>query len=258
MSIAGVAPGAACDADAPCTIGERTYQVALPEGEGPHPAVMLLHGFGGSGAGILRMRGTVEAFRAAGWAVVAPDGLPREGGNGRRWSFRDEAGLADDDFLRAVRDDLGRHGIDEARIVLSGFSNGAFQVAYLACRDPGAFAFYAPVAGGFWRPHPDACAGPVRLLQTHGWADSTVPLEGRPLRGGTWVQGDVFEGLALFRRANGCTWDAPSSYGTEGRYQLRRWDCDEGAALEMALHPGGHGIPAGWADLLLGWVARTE
>ena len=50
--------------------------------------------------------------------------------------------------------------------------------ATVKLRVPGAAA-YAPVAGSFWRPHPDmeACAGPVDLLHTHGWRDKTVPLD---------------------------------------------------------------------------------
>jgi polyhydroxybutyrate depolymerase len=224
-------------------------------------AAILLAGMGGApasacGAGILRLGGTVEALTARGYAVVAPDGQPRDGG-GLRWSFRgpSETSPRDDDaFLAEVLADAAeRHGIDTTRSILAGFSNGGFLATYLACRDPDAFAAYAPVAGGFWRPHPDGCVGPVRLLHTHGWRDSTVPLEGRPLGGGQVVQGDIFEGLAVFRRANGCTWDDPDGYGTTGDFQRRRWECVEGAALELALHPGGHGIPPGWAEMMLDW-----
>ena len=243
----------------PCAVAAGTYRVALPGGEGPHPAVVFLHGFGGSGRGTLGMRGTVDAITARGYAVLAPDGLPFEpGGTRGSWSFlpepvrprrRDEAA-----FLADVVADAGaRYAVDGERVILAGFSAGGFMVSYLACERPDAFAAYAPVSGGFWRPHPDACAGPVRLLQTHGYRDGTVPLEGRPLRDGAFVQGDIFEGLGLWRRANGCRWDDPDRYGERGPFLVRIWDCGAGSALEFALFDGGHGVPPGWADMTLDW-----
>lgn len=236
----------------PCAAGGLDYRIVLPEGDAPHPAVMMLHGFGGSGEGVMRMRGLVEGLRARGWAVIAPDGRPREDGPGRRWIFRGPD--RDDDALRAVRDDAARHGVDPSRVMLAGFSNGGFMATYLACRDPGAFRWFAPVAGGFWRPHPARCAGPVRLLHVHGWADRTVPLEGRPLGNGARLQGDVLEGLAILRAANGCGRPDPTAAWVDGGVLRRRWDCAEGAALELVVHPGGHAVPSGWATLAVDWA----
>ena len=39
--------------------------------------------------------------------------------------------------------------------------------------------------------------GARKLIHLHGYADRTVPLEGRGI--GNWHQGDVFEGLAVRR-----------------------------------------------------------
>ena len=181
------------------------YRVALPDRPAPpsgHPAVMFFHGAGGS-AQALGNAAMVDAFIARGYAVIAPDGLPRPGSRfGPGWSFHPlRAKLRDERaFAREVLDDAAaRFGVDRNRILLSGFSIGGSLVWYLACADPGLAAAYAPVAGAFWRPHPEmgSCAGPVRLLHTHGWRDETVPLEGRPLRGGEILQGDVFHGLEI-------------------------------------------------------------
>ncbi|WP_179379973.1 alpha/beta hydrolase family esterase [Jannaschia marina] len=250
----------ACTRDGPvCEVPLGAYRVALPDAGGAVPAVLFLHGAGGTGRGVLGMTGTVEAITARGYAVIAPDGLPwRSGRTGGIWTFRrdlvretprDEAAF----FAEVIADAADRHGIDPDRVILAGFSAGAFMVTYLACETPGAFPAYAPVSGGFWRPHPEACAGPVRLFHTHGWRDGTVPLEGRPLRGGQWLQGDIFEGLALFRAANGCARPDPTGHATTGEFLRRSWDCDEGSALEFALFPGGHGVPAGWAEMMLDW-----
>lgn len=245
-----------CGGDIPCRIDGGQYYVVLPEDATNAPSVIFLHGFGGSGAGSMRQTAMVAAMTRRGYAVIAPDGQPRDGAGGLRWDFRGTSAERrnEDAFLRDVlADAAARHGLDPDRSVLSGFSNGAFQVAYQACRSPGDFAAYAPVSGTFWRPQPESCAGPVRLLQTHGWRDGTVPLEGRPLGGGRVEQGDVFAGLALWRDTNGCDRDDPTGHSQTGQFLRREWTCAEGATLEMALFPGGHGVPQGWAEMMLDW-----
>jgi len=135
-------------------------------------------------------------------------------------------------------------------VALGGFANGAFLTAYIACDHPGSFAAYLPVSGGFWRPHPEGCAGPVRLFQTQGWADEVVPIEGRPLRDGELLQGDIFYTLRLFREAGGCDMMRPDAIAMGDAFWRRSWTaCAPGASIEFALHPGGHGVPPGWADM---------
>ena len=253
---AGAGAAQACQGvDSVCETVDGTYRIVLPD-VAEAPSVLLLHGAGASGAAMMRMREVVDTITGRGYAVIAPDGLGRAGRNGGFWSFRpdDTERRNDAAFLAQVVDDaVSRHGIDPERVILAGFSNGAFLTTAIACRTPGAFAAYAPIAGGFWRPHPERCAGPVRLLQTHGWSDGTVPLEGRPLGGGRYLQGDIVEGLALFRAANACETPAPTSYAQSGPFLRRAWACTPGSALEFALHPGGHRVPEGWADLTLDW-----
>ncbi|GIT92027.1 hypothetical protein JANAI62_24840 [Jannaschia pagri] len=255
------AAGQACGRDGPaCDTPLGTYRIALPEtAESLHPAVLFLHGAGGTGRGVLRMTGTVSALTARGYAVIAPDGLPwRTGQSGGIWSFlpddqrpalRDEGAF----FAEVIADAAEVHGVDPDRVLLAGFSAGGFMVNYLACETPDAFPAYAPVSGGFWTPLPEACAGPVKLFHTHGFRDSTVPLEGRPLRDGLWLQGDIFAGLALWRETNQCNWPDPDGYQTTGAFQRRHWDCAAGSELEFALFPGGHGVPEGWADMVIEW-----
>lgn len=253
------AAAAACDAaDAGCAIDGGTYRIEVPPGDtGPRPAVIMLHGFGGDGRGVLRNRGLVDRALARGYAVIAPDGLPRPGRPGRSWSFhplrpalRDETA-----FLKAVADDAAaRFGLDRARMLLAGFSIGGSMVSYVACTDPGAFAAFAPVAGSFWRPHPAACAGPARLLHTHGTADRTVPLEGREVSSGL-RQGNVFEAMEIWRAAFGCTGAARDR--RIGIFAVQAsTDCAPGGELVLALHDGAHGIPESWAGLALDWFER--
>lgn len=248
---------AGCGADpAPCEMPEGQYHIALPEQTTNAPLLVFLHGHGGAGSGTISNRALVEPFLARGWAVAAPEGLARRAGGPKSWNFypgwagRDETG-----FLTGVaRDAADRFGLSPDRIVLGGFSAGGFMVSYLACAQPEAFAAYLPVAGGFWRPHPDTCAGPVRLLHTHGWTDRTVPLEGRRL-GPSFVQGDILAGMEIWRDANRCDGHKPSGFRTTGPVMRRYWDdCAPGSALELALWPGGHRLPPGWSDMVMDWI----
>lgn len=255
---------AACSRDTACKVDERAYYVALPENtEQPTATVVFIHGWGGSGKGALRNSGMVSSFLERGWAVLAPDGVPREGRTGRSWGFHPNSGRQDDEIahLTSVRDDaIARFGLDPERVVLAGFSIGGSMVAYTACLNPAAFAAYAPIGGNFWRPHPTECNGPVRMLHTHGWTDGTVPLEGRVVNGlpaddpKAFAQGDIFHALSVWRETNKCTHLKADRFVTEGHFWRRIWDrCAQDSALELAIYPGGHRIPQGWVDLVVDW-----
>lgn len=261
-----LAPAAAAECggpDQPCLVEFGQYHVAAPdrhEGDAARPIVVHFHGAGASGAAVLRdLGGMVEPFIARGYVVVAPNGLVPPGRNGGSWSFGVRPPLRDElAFIRQVLDDvtLRFHG-DRSRVLLTGFSIGGSLVWYLACAAPQEFAAYAPLAGGFWRPHPADCAGPVKLLHTHGWRDQTVPLEGRPLRAGL-SQGDIFEGLQLWRQKNGCTAIRPDEFRTDGYFWHRTWTtCAPGTALELALFPGEHEMPLQWAPMALDWFEQV-
>lgn len=255
------APASADCAGAPgaCETASGAYHVALPEGaEGPVPALVFLHGWGSSGEGMMAGMGIDETAAARGWAVIAPRGQPRgEGRSGYSWAFhpdRREGARDEAAFLReVVADAVERYGVDPERVVLGGFSIGGSMASYVACEDPGAFAAYVPVGGSFWRPHPEACAGAVRLLHTHGWRDTTVPLEGRTVGSG-FTQGDVFDAMRIWREANGCDEIRADRFSAEDGFWRRAWDrCAPGTALELALFDGGHGVPPGWTEMALDW-----
>jgi polyhydroxybutyrate depolymerase len=241
----------------PCRLPDGTYHIVLPDGvTGKVPAILFLHGYGGEGAGTLRNTGMVDRMLRRGYAVIAPDGQPRDNGNGRSWDFHPDRPATRDEtaFLIAVADDAAAtFGLDRDRMLLSGFSIGGSMTSYVACQAPRAFAAYAPVAGSFWRPHPDACQGPVRLLHTHGTADETVPMTGREIMP-DFVQGNVFEAMEIWAQTNGCASASADETRTQEIYEIRhRTGCLPGTDLTFALHPGGHSIPKGWADLARDW-----
>lgn len=262
LAWAGLAAADCGPAAGACEIDGGSYHAVVPSGPAKG-AVVFLHGWGGTGEGSLRMREMVETFTRRGYVVIAPDGTPMRGPDRLRWAFRASPTAKRDDqaFLAAVKaDGAARFGFDPSRVLLAGFSNGAFMTTYIACRDPDAFAAYAPVGGTFWRIQPEKCAGPVKLLQTHGWSDTTVPLEGRMVRGSdardpaSFVQGDVFAALDLWRTTNGCVRFNPDMSETDGTFWRRVWEaCAANSALELAIHPGGHSVPEGWAQMAIDW-----
>lgn len=251
------------DQPGPCKIALGEYHIARPPGlEGNLPAVMFLHGYGSNGAQTMKNTGMVDAILARGYAVIAPSGRDELGNEGRDWSFHPDFHEARDEtvFLRSVLDDAAtKYGIDRDQVLMAGFSIGGSMTAYAACEDPTLARAYAPVAGNFWRPYPARCAGPVRLLHTHGWSDSTMPLEGRILGeadgAATQVrQGDVFTSMEIWRATNGCNQMAADEFRIQGVFWHRKWRrCTPGSALEFVLWPGTHAVPAGWADMALDW-----
>jgi len=247
-----------------CAAPLGTYFVAQPEtlSDAPRPAVLFFHGGGGWGSRIFTMRAEMTAdFTRRGYVVLAPNGMKRPGSRfGPGWSFipqfppvRDEAA-----FTREILADAAkRFNVDPGRVLMAGYSIGGSLTTYLACSDPSLAAAYAPVAGGFWRPQPEDCAGPVKLLHTHGWRDQTVPLEGRPLRNGV-EQGDIHATLAQWRTENHCTRYRADAFITDGPFWRRIWThCAPGTALEFALHSGGHEVPKAWANLAMDWFEKV-
>ena len=253
-----------CSSTTPCTIEGGEYFIAKPDAAtGDTPSIFFIHGFGSSGEGIFKNTGIVKAVLSRGYALIAPSGMKMENRNGRSWSFHPNGRKKRDEiaFINAVKQDaIKNHGIDGDKALLAGFSIGGSMTSYLACAAPESFKAYAPVGGSFWRPHPTTCKGPVKLLHTHGWTDGTVPLEGRFLGApakdavGSVAQGDVFHAMQIWRETNDCVHMKADRFVTKGPFWRRIWDrCAPDSALELALFPGGHIIPPGWADIAIDW-----
>lgn len=253
----------ACGSQAePCKVALGEYHAAvpataLPPGE-KRPAVLFFHGAGGGGDAVLAADSVLKPFVDAGYVVLGPTGLVMQGSRyGRGWSFLPDAPQQRDELAFAQQvlgDAAARFDIDRKRVLVGGFSIGASLTWYLACRQPDLGAAYAPLAGNFWRPHPTKCAGPVDILQTHGWRDEVFPLEGRQL-GPNHAQGDVFEGLQLWRATDGCKTTRPDAVEVHGPVWQRSWtNCESGRQVSLVLHAGGHeDPPKEWAGLARRW-----
>lgn len=239
-------------------VASGTYRAVTPtgwDGRRKLPLVLYIHGYGQSSADVTDDQALVEAVTGSSAMLIVPDGLDR------RWSFAGSPSQGARDeiaFLRAVLTDAERRWpIDESRVIAAGFSIGGSVVWDLACHAGEGFAAFLPVSGDFWLPYPQGCeSGPVNLRHIHGMNDQTVPMGGRPLRGGRFTQGDIGKSLAILQQTDGCGAEADH---IEQQRELKCWiwsSCASGKRLELCLHSDGHMMKAQWLRDGIAWAFR--
>ncbi|MEM8792638.1 MAG: hypothetical protein AAGE80_13545 [Pseudomonadota bacterium] len=250
-------------ADIPCKVGQRIYHIALPEGDGPFPVIVMMHGSKGSGARIISgplRRAALER----GYGLIAPTALDVQyagGETGTGWIFEGRRGTRDDyQFTRnTISDAVARFPVDPDRIILSGFSNGATFAWYFACastRLP--FSSVATLGGTLARGRPESCGRRTprfSLLHGHGDRDLVLPIEGEEPKDG-WIGWESAEKSlqTLLSKAN-CR---GGTEGVSGRFALELWsECANGQRFGFATFSGGHEIPPGWFDLVIDWSEGT-
>lgn len=246
LAVTACLPGAAdaCTSTSACEVGNGVYRIVLPQepiGRDKIGAIFFFHGFTGSALETVTTSELVDVASKEGVALVAAEGL------GGRWSLpgvgepqRDEIAYVE----RVVADAVLRFNLDPERLMASGFSLGGSMVWYLACRIPGRFAAFAPIAGAFWEPIPESCAGArPPMIHFHGLSDATVPIAGRQVRSGR-RQADVYKSLALFAPA--CELPSRAEAKVDPLSCRVSSGCPGEARLELCLHPGGHDLNAEW------------
>jgi polyhydroxybutyrate depolymerase len=172
----------------------RVYHLHLPpayDGQTAFPLVIVLHGGGGNGPAMAYGTAFQAKADAEGFVVVFPTGQ-RAADGGNYWNANDatsdpvKAELTGDDvaFLAALIDHLTAElAIDEGRIYVTGFSNGAAMTHRLACALSDRIAAAAAVASAL----SVACdpVSPVSVLQMIGLDDphfvdgGTIEIDGQ-------------------------------------------------------------------------------
>ncbi len=252
--------------------GDRPANVVTPrdyDRETPTPLLVLLHGYGASGAIQDLYFGTTRAARDRGWLLVLPDGTMD--GSGRRfWNASTAccnfAGSTVDDvtYIRGLIEEMKEHfNVDASRVYLLGHSNGGFMAYRMACDAADVVTAVASLAGAA-EGDETLCdpARPISVLQIHGTADATIAYTGGGFGGATYPGArDSVEGYAA--RA-GCTdselgenidftSDIPGDETT-----VRTWTaCDAGLGAELWSIAGGSHIPAladGAIERTLDWL----
>lgn len=137
--------------------GTRSYWVRVPDGYDParsYPLLVTMHG-GVSGAGVDAGEGNLSM-----WDSYLPEDWKRDFilmSPSARSESDDEARIADEDMwwgtvgmtnvLGALREVKSRYNVDDNRVFVSGFSDGASGTFSFAARRPDAFAGFFPLSG---------------------------------------------------------------------------------------------------------------
>lgn len=162
---------------------ERTAIIVNDAPNDPkRPAVLVLHGGMGSAAQMREKSGFDSVAAANSFVAVYPQGT-NIGGKRHAWNtgyllrrqIRDTDDIA---YLDALIDRLVQvHGVDPARIFMTGGSNGGMMTFLYAVKRPERLAAAAPVVASMFtfgvKP-----ASPVPMLIINGAKDKEVPLEG--------------------------------------------------------------------------------
>ena len=243
----------------------RTYRLFVPRGGAqPAPLVFVLHGGGGTGAGMeaLALGRLTDLAEREGFVIAYPDAFRRQWNDGRKDAPTAAARRNIDDvaLISALIDAIsGDTAIDPARVFAAGLSNGAMMALRLGCDLADRLAAVAAVAGHVAKDHAPVCAParPVSVLVMNGTADPLVPYGGGPVmfagRGRGMLVG-TNETMAIFRAHNDCG-EAPVSEaladrdpGDGVRIEKSTWaDCGGGSEVALyRMENAGHVWPGGF------------
>jgi pimeloyl-ACP methyl ester carboxylesterase len=177
--------------EAPDIISHNTRLNAvfyLASGAGPHPVVLLLHGFPGNEQNM----DLAYAIRRAGWNVLVPHYRGSWGSDGK-FSFSNaiedtQSAIA---FLRDP-DNTKKYRTDPAKIAIVGHSMGGFLGLYATAHDP---AILGMAAISAWNLGPSA-ARPETPARTKSFHDASPRLAGT-----------TPEGMLAEAKQNSAKWD---------------------------------------------------
>jgi polyhydroxybutyrate depolymerase len=153
------------------------------------PLVVLLHGYGATGAmqeSYMKFESVAETNK---FILVYPDGTVDSSGR-RFWNATDAccdflSDVADDVYLLSILKEMeSSYSIDAKRIYFVGHSNGGFMSYRMACKYPDRIAAIASLAGAsFFKATDCGAKSSVSVLQVHGTKDETILYEGGQILG---------------------------------------------------------------------------
>ncbi|MEJ2012170.1 MAG: PHB depolymerase family esterase [Anaerolineales bacterium] len=220
---------------------ERKYYLVMPKipsGAEKIPLVLALHGGGGTGRQMCRLRGGVQELALAeGFLVACPEGVDHHWNDGRLvYSRRTvQEGVDDVGFLLALVDALkAEFPIDRDRIYVTGVSNGGMMTMRMSCEASATFAAAAAVIAELpvdLNCYPEA---PISILLMNGTEDPLVPWDGGQVHLLRQQLGQVYSTQAtidFWLRSNECT--QPPNVAP-----LADADPDDGTLIIRESHPG--------------------
>jgi polyhydroxybutyrate depolymerase len=182
--------------------------------------VVVMHGGGGSAAGVLADNGWLAKAEQQSFIALAPEGLgvrpklptnfklnPAVWNSGQYGSTSSTASINDVGFIRDLLQHIQSVVIyNEARVFVTGHSNGGGMTFRLATELSEKFAAVAMVAGRLTIENPKP-QKPLPTLYIVGTVDPLMPLAGGEIKspwGGSWTNRPVDEQLFNWAKALQC------------------------------------------------------
>jgi polyhydroxybutyrate depolymerase len=244
---------------------ERQYLVHVPlrsDGKSPMPVVIMLHGGGGTAETARTSTGWVVKADEAGFIVAFPEATrlnPSQpasflsnppiwnDGSGRGHAGR--GNVDDTGFIGSMIEDLiARFPVDERRIYVTGFSNGASMAFRAGVELSGPIAAIAPVSGIFWL-RDSKPERPVPMLYIIGTQDPFNPLEGGDVKtpwGRREKKPPIRESILAWAKMLDCSLEPKVVYDRDGVKALSYGPGKGGAGVLFYTIEGmGHAWPGG-------------
>jgi len=256
----------------------RTLLLHIPAGsaDGRLPLVLLFHGSGGSGRGILRTSNLEPAADRHDFILAAADaGIAAE--EGFAWNIPGVPTITghvptkddpdDVAFVLTAIDWLVAQGCaDPARVYATGLSGGGRMSSWLGCVAADRFAAIAPVVGlragnplpaDPRRPDPATCqpSRPMPVLAFAGDQDQTNPIEGG---GAPYWQYPMSAALARWAALDGCREGPATVTVSPTRSDQRYSDCRGGAEVAGDILSGAGHVWTADNDALWAFFARHK
>ena len=226
----------------------RTYRIYNPKRGGKKSLIIGLHALGGSGRRFAYLTG-IHNVVGENTIVVYPDAVPsNKKGLLAGWNSTYCCGtglvnnIDDVGFILALRERLIQdYDIDESKIFVTGFSNGATMSQYLATEQPDKFAAVAAISGSvgvekkILKP-----TTAIPILLAHGKQDASIPF-----KGGVLGDDDFFDWLDFgttvntWKKVNGCSQKTKIIKQSNDREIIDYEGCD--ALVRRVIYPNlGH------------------
>ncbi len=167
--------------------GSRPTVVDLPPStaDEPVPLLVMLHGYGSTGADHETYFRFAAAAVTRGFAYAHPDGTVDRDGR-RFWNATDACcdfgsiGVDDATYLADLVAEISRtRAIDRKRVYFVGHSNGGFMTYRMGCQHAELVAAIVSLAGATFAKRSDcAPSQPLAVLEIHGTADDVVEFRG--------------------------------------------------------------------------------
>jgi len=234
----------------------------------PAPLVIVLHGGGGAGKGMVKLTGFNALADRETFIVVYPDGFENHWNDGRGAQWQSHVENTDDvGFISALIDRLSDElNIDAKRVYVTGISNGGMMSHRLGCELSQKIAAISPVASNIpvnmasvWSP-----SRPMPVLIINGTDDPLERWEGGEIRLGRNTYGvvvSVADTVKFWVDKDGCSsppvvTQLPDKAPHDGTTVWTEvyGGCEGGAEVVLyAIEGGGHTWPGG-IQYLPEWV----